>query len=190
MMRDGMLLYHGSYVHIESIDLSRCAPGKDFGRGFYLTSDHNQAVRFLSIALRKAQAIGDADMSQREGYVMAYRLSLNNSDLTVHESKTANAEWLRFVSLNRRADLARRLVTPATRAISRSDVIIGKVADDATNTVITTYLNGFYGEIGTGSAEQIAVSLLLPERLKDQYCFRSALSVSCLRLEEVERHDI
>ena len=32
-----MILYHGTYTDFESIDLTRCMPYKDFGRGFYLT---------------------------------------------------------------------------------------------------------------------------------------------------------
>lgn len=31
-LRDGMLLYHGSYAAIDKIELNKCAPGKDFGR--------------------------------------------------------------------------------------------------------------------------------------------------------------
>ena len=34
---DGMLLYHGSYTPVEVVDLAKCAAGKDFGRGFYVT---------------------------------------------------------------------------------------------------------------------------------------------------------
>ena len=32
-----MILYHGSNVAIEEIELSLCKPYKDFGKGFYLT---------------------------------------------------------------------------------------------------------------------------------------------------------
>ena len=35
ILKDGMLLYHGSYAPIDKIDLSMCASGKDFGKGFY-----------------------------------------------------------------------------------------------------------------------------------------------------------
>ncbi|WP_196814247.1 DUF3990 domain-containing protein [Butyrivibrio sp. LC3010] len=38
-LKDGMLLYHGSYTSVENIDLNQCMNGKDFGKGFYLTSD-------------------------------------------------------------------------------------------------------------------------------------------------------
>ena len=40
-----MILYHGSNVDIDSIDLSRSSVGKDFGCGFYLTASKEQAER-------------------------------------------------------------------------------------------------------------------------------------------------
>ena len=46
-MKDGMLLFHGSYVPVENIDLSKCFSGKDFGRGFYLTSTFCRRVDSL-----------------------------------------------------------------------------------------------------------------------------------------------
>ncbi len=36
-------LYHGSNVAIEEIDLSRSKRGKDFGQGFYLNANPDQA---------------------------------------------------------------------------------------------------------------------------------------------------
>jgi len=36
-------LYHGSNIVIESVDLERCSPNKDFGQGFYLTDIEEQA---------------------------------------------------------------------------------------------------------------------------------------------------
>ena len=38
-------LYHGSTVNIERIDLQKSRPNKDFGRGFYLSADRQQAWR-------------------------------------------------------------------------------------------------------------------------------------------------
>ena len=40
-----MKLYHGSTVTIDRIDLSKSRPNKDFGRGFYLSADRQQAQR-------------------------------------------------------------------------------------------------------------------------------------------------
>ena len=47
-----MILYHGSNMDIESIDLSRSSVGKDFGCGFYLTASKEQAER---MGLRRAR---------------------------------------------------------------------------------------------------------------------------------------
>ena len=38
-----MKLYHGSNVSIAEIDLKRGRRGKDFGQGFYLSADKEQA---------------------------------------------------------------------------------------------------------------------------------------------------
>lgn len=38
-------LYHGSNVKIETIDLKKSRPNKDFSRGFYLSADREQAWR-------------------------------------------------------------------------------------------------------------------------------------------------
>ena len=42
--KDMTLLYHGSNVAIEQIDLSRSKRGKDFGQGFYLNANPEQAM--------------------------------------------------------------------------------------------------------------------------------------------------
>ena len=38
-----MKVYHGSDIKIETIDLSKCRIGTDFGRGFYVTKFFKQA---------------------------------------------------------------------------------------------------------------------------------------------------
>ena len=39
-----MILYHGSNIEIDKIDLSKCRPYKDFGCGFYTTPLKDQAI--------------------------------------------------------------------------------------------------------------------------------------------------
>ncbi len=41
ILEDGIKLYHGSYTVVDKPELSKCMPGKDFGLGFYLTTDLN-----------------------------------------------------------------------------------------------------------------------------------------------------
>ena len=45
-------LYHGSNTVIEHIDLSRSKRGKDFGQGFYLNANPDQA---MEMAIRTAR---------------------------------------------------------------------------------------------------------------------------------------
>ena len=51
-------LYHGSNVAIEHIDLSRSKRGKDFGQGFYLNANPDQAM---------GNGSPDNSISQRRG---------------------------------------------------------------------------------------------------------------------------
>lgn len=39
-----MILYHGSNIAIEKIDLEKSKPYKDFGKGFYLSESEEQAM--------------------------------------------------------------------------------------------------------------------------------------------------
>ena len=50
-----MILYHGSNIDIIHIDLSQSKTGKDFGCGFYLSADKEQA---RELAERKTEQIG------------------------------------------------------------------------------------------------------------------------------------
>ena len=52
-LTDGILLYHGSYIEIPKIDLNKCTKGLDFGKGFYLTSSYEQALRYIPSAVKK-----------------------------------------------------------------------------------------------------------------------------------------
>lgn len=38
-----MILYHGTYTNFNIIDLSKSNKGKDFGKGFYLSDNYEQA---------------------------------------------------------------------------------------------------------------------------------------------------
>lgn len=40
-----MILYHGTNIGFDKIDLSKSRKGKDFGLGFYLTPDKSVATR-------------------------------------------------------------------------------------------------------------------------------------------------
>ena len=190
MLSDGLLLHHGSYAPVEKIDLSMCQPGKDFGKGFYLTTDFPQAKSFISTSLKKAQALGAVDKNRRHGYVSTFRYMAAGPDISFFSLPDADTQWLWFVALNRRRSLADILEAKIARGLLSAEIVAGKVANDATNPVITTYLNGLYGSVEDDLSAQTAIRLLLPNRLKDQYCFLTENAVRHLELVEVVRHDI
>jgi hypothetical protein len=39
-----MILYHGTNIAFDTIDLKKSKPNKDFGQGFYLSADYEQAM--------------------------------------------------------------------------------------------------------------------------------------------------
>ena len=55
-LKDGFVLYHGSYCEVKAPDLGKCAKRKDFGQGFYLTTSKEQAESFLRTSITKANA--------------------------------------------------------------------------------------------------------------------------------------
>ena len=57
-LKDGFVLYHGSYCEVKEPDLAKCAKRKDFGQGFYLTTSKEQAESFLRTSIAKAIATG------------------------------------------------------------------------------------------------------------------------------------
>lgn len=60
------------------------------------------------------------------------------------------------------------------------------VANDQTNNTLVTYLSGGYGPFQSSSATKICIGLLLPERLEDQYCFRTSRALGLLSFEGSE----
>ncbi len=54
-LTDGVILYHGSYIGVSDIDMSRCHAGLDLGIGFYLTSSLEQTLAFVPASIRKAK---------------------------------------------------------------------------------------------------------------------------------------
>ncbi|MBQ9058178.1 MAG: DUF3990 domain-containing protein [Atopobiaceae bacterium] len=173
IFREGTTLYHGSYLPVEMPDLAQCRSGKDFGRGFYLTTDYDQAVSFVRLSIRKAVFDKRVPESCSKGYVSDYVVG-STVGLECLEFPYADAEWLHCVVAHRKQ------VGAATAKWDRFDTIEGKIANDNTNVVINAYMNGVYGEIGSQSAVSTAIGLLEPENLKNQVCLRTANALAVI----------
>lgn len=124
-----MKVYHGSYAQIDSIDLSFCETGKDFGQGFYVTKLREQAEFW---AKKKGSRKGNS------GFVTEYDLDeffLESSDkIKVLHFENYNEKWLEFVVLNRRNKTKQQL--------HDYDIVEGPVADDKVTTEVDRYIEG------------------------------------------------
>lgn len=181
MITEPIKLYHGSYCEVVEPDLKQCRPGKDFGVGFYLTTSREQAISFTRTAIIKALQDGRISEASGAGFVSGFIFDAGKATLNVCEFANADQEWLHCVAAYRKSGGL------GTDKWDDADLIIGKIANDKTNLVITAYLDGAYGEPGSKSADAIAISLLEPEKLKDQYCFRTQKAIDLLEFAGSER---
>lgn len=156
-----MILYHGSNVEVKEPILLKVQRELDFGKGFYTTSDMEQAARW---AWRTAKRRGESN-----AFVTVYEVNedeLKNIRLLSFDSP--NVEWLNFVVKNRKGEYI----------AGDWDVISGPVADDQTAQVIDLYLEGAYDE-------EEAIRRFLTQRLKDQYAFKTNEALKLLIFKEV-----
>ena len=156
-----MILYHGSDVEVKEPMLLKVQRELDFGKGFYTTSDLEQAARW---AERTAKRRGESN-----AFVTVYEVNedeLKNIRLLSFDSP--NVEWLNFVVKNRKGEYI----------AGDWDIISGPVADDQTAQVIDLYLEGAYDE-------EEAIRRFLTQRLKDQYTFKTNEALKLLIFKEV-----
>lgn len=92
-----MKLYHGSTVEIKEIDIAKSKPNKDFGRGFYLSADKQQAQR---LAEYKAYQIGGNPVINV--YDFDERLLMDGT-LKVRRFDSYSKNWAEFIFANRQS---------------------------------------------------------------------------------------
>ena len=83
-----MKLYHSSNISVENPDTVHSRDYLDFGKGFYLTSLHDQAVKYAQRFLRR----------QQNAWLNIYDFVYNPSEWNVRQFPTYDKECLDFVS--------------------------------------------------------------------------------------------
>lgn len=123
-----MKLYHGSNVAIDVIDLSKSRPGKDFGKGFYLSADKQQAIE---MAESKVAFLGG------EPTVTEFEFDdsvLTSGQLKFKRFESYSEEWAKFVYDNRE--------NFSDKPIHDFDIIYGPIANDKVGAQIRNFKNG------------------------------------------------
>ena len=123
-------LYHGSNIGIDRIDLSKSKIGKDFGKGFYLNPNYDQAYK-MAVRAKKINKEGSEIVSEFEFEDDI----LTRSELNVKIFSDYSKEWADFVVSNRN--------NKSEFPIHPYDIVVGPIADDNVGTQIYRYSRGF-----------------------------------------------
>lgn len=118
-------LYHGSNVEVRKPSLRRSRKKTDFGRGFYTTTQKEQAEHWTSIKKDRAK--------KGRRVVSVYEMDdkvLSNHELKIREFHGPDEAWLNFVVDSR-------------KGIEHDyDLVFGPVANDKMFTVVNLYESG------------------------------------------------
>ena len=122
-----MQVYHGGYVEIFKIDLSKSQSNKDFGKGFYVTKFRKHA---------ESWAVNIANRNDKKPFVTEftfYERAFEESRYKTLRFDDYNEAWLDFVVLNRDPDF--------TTNRHDYDLVEGPIADDKVQNRINEYLD-------------------------------------------------
>lgn len=108
-----MILYHGSNMDIDKIDLEMSKPNKDFGKGFYLSEREEQAMEMANF---KSVLLGGEPIVTKFEFDVGM---MKNSKLRVKVFKEYSEEWADFVFANREG-----------HEVEQYDIVYGPIAND------------------------------------------------------------
>lgn len=161
-----MILYHGSNVAFEAIDLSKASPAKDFGCGFYMTDSLECAQK---TSLQRVARMGGLPK------VMSFVFDENAaSAFRIKRFDHPCAEWALFARANRRSDVE----AVDHNRDNRYDVVVGPIANDRISLQFRLF------ERGTITIDEFVRGLQFKE-LYTQFSFHTPAALSLLTYKEV-----
>lgn len=161
-------IYHGSTFIVKQPNIEILNYRTDFGKGFYTTTDIEQAKKWTTIKKKRLEK-EDNDNKDIHQYVNIYEYT-ENKDLNILNFENATEEWLKFVFKNRQSD----------ELVHQYDIVIGPVADDNLYQVLVSYENGIYDMEET-------IKRLKTYVLSNQISFHTLKSLECIKyIETIE----
>lgn len=157
-----MRLYHGSNMPIAEIDLTLSHKGKDFGCGFYLSDNYEQAFRMACLTVERTEfgvptvTIYDFDENILEG---------RSLDILRFDGYTE--EWAQFVLDNRK--------NRTRENIHSHDIVVGPIANDKVGAQIRRF------QFGDIDIHQLVKELTFHKGLTTQYFFATGRAIETLR---------
>lgn len=154
-------LYHGSIVNIDHIDLLKSRPNKDFGRGFYLSADFQQAWR-----MGEFKALTEGGTPVMNTFLFDEQV-LSSNELRVLIFDGYSREWADFIFLNRN----NKTDIPA----HDYDIVYGPIANDRVGVQIGKY------EAGDITFDQFLENLKYMKGVTFQYFFGTERAITKLQ---------
>ena len=155
-------LYHGSNMKVVVPDLRHSKPFKDFGKGFYLSDDKQQAWDLAFQKVKQMQT-GKAGVSE----FLFDEALLTSNELNVKIFTDYSEEWAQFVLDNR--DQHKQ------EPVHNYDIVYGPIADDG----VTFQLRRYQG--GVISMERLVEELKFAKGITFQYFFGTERALQTLK---------
>ena len=155
-----MRLYHGSVVEVRRPSLRYGRKKTDFGKGFYTTTQAEQAENWSKIKQDRAKA--------PKRIVSIYKFDesiLTDPSIRIREFHGVDEEWLKFVVDSRKG------------LKHDYDLVFGPVANDKVFTTVNLYESGVLDAAA-------AIALLRAYSTYDQLSFHSSKVIGALRFVE------
>lgn len=155
-----MILYHGSNMVIQEINLKLSRPNKDFGRAFYLSEQEQQAREMASFRV---------ELEGGTAIVNKYSFDenlLNCRELKVLQFMEYSEEWAKFVFANRDA---KKDIFPHDY-----DIVYGPIANDRVGRQIANLKDGYI------TLETFLERLKFMKGITFQYAFCTEKAISKL----------
>ena len=157
-----MTLYHGSNIKVEVPDLTHSKPFKDFGQGFYLSADKQQAWDMASQKVNQTQE-GEAIVSE----FLFDETMMQSQTLKVLSFSDYSEEWALFVLANRDKNVP--------QPVHDYDIVYGPIADDG----VTYQLRRYQG--GVISLPRLVEELKYAQGITFQYFFGTERALQQLK---------
>lgn len=157
-----MKLYHGSNVRVTIPDLSRSKPYKDFGQGFYLSDNYEQAKNLAETKVEQ----------MRSGIAVVNEFAFDEGILTSEELhiklfEDYSEEWASFILTNRNSKVS--------QPSHNYDIVYGPIADDGVNFQLRRYLGGVI------SLQRLVEELKYAKGITFQYFFGTERALQKLK---------
>ena len=121
-----MILYHGTNMDFDKIDLLKSKPNKDFGRGFYLSDNYGQALNMAKVKVEQLDTGAPVVITYDVSDEALFKLRTLRFD-------NYSEEWAKFILLNRN--------NPNEMPAHEYDVVIGPIANDRVGVQLWKYEN-------------------------------------------------